>query len=301
VLRERLVPGGRGTCRTVWADQDQAALWSALEDLRSPSLFGGPQLLVVRHADAVADEAQERLIDTLQDLGGGTVVLVVRGADQRRRLFAACAKAGAAFVFSPLADEREAVGWVLRLARERGHEIAAGAAGELVDRVGFELGVLAGELDKLSLHVGPGARIERAHVEAMVAAVRTHQVQEFTDRLAARDVAGAARALRQLIAEGEPPIRLVAFVAANIRRALHVAELTDQGMGRDEIARALRISSWLVERSQRRGPSADLVQALFVLERVDVQLKSGGDAATVLDAALLEIAGATPTPQGAAC
>jgi len=293
VLRRRLLPEGRpGTWRTLWAGEDGDRLADALAELRSPPLFGGPQVLVVRHADELRDEEQEHVLRELDGLGaGGSLVLVVKGADLRRKLFTACQRAGASYGFPPLVDDRDAQPWVPRLARERGHEIAPAAVQELLDRCGPNLGVLAGELDKLSLHVGPGARIEPAHVRAMVSAGREHEARELTDRLARRDLPGAARLLRQLFAQGEPPIRLLAFLAGNLRRALHVAELAEQGLRPGEIAGRLGMSPGGVAFFTRRGRAADIERALLVLRRLDLELKSARDEEACFAAALLEIAG----------
>jgi DNA polymerase-3 subunit delta len=160
--------------------------------------------------------------------------------------------------------------------------------------------VLAGEIEKLSLHAGTGARLEPAHVRAIVTAARTHGVEELTDRLARHDLRGAARVLRQLLAEGEPPIRLVAFLAANLRRALHVAELAESGLGEGEIARRLGMPPWLVGRNLGRGRAADLVRALLVLRRLDLELKSARDDEAAFEAALLAIAGSASGPRRSA-
>ncbi|HZP40144.1 MAG TPA: DNA polymerase III subunit delta [Candidatus Binatia bacterium] len=292
MLRARLLPaGGPGTWHTVWADQDGERLGPALEDLASPPLFGGPQVLVVRRAEALGDEAQTAILDRLPTLGaGGSLVLVARTADQRRRLFAACLRSGAAYAFPAITDRRAAVPWVGRLARERGHEVAPAAAEELVDRTGPDLGAIASEVEKISLYAGPGKRIDASHVRAVVAAVRPHGVEELTDRLGRADLAGAAHVLRRLFAEGEPPIRVVAFLAANLRRALHVAELAEAGLDAEEIGRRLGMPGWLVAKQRGRGRARDLAHALVVLERLDLELKSSRPAAAVFEAALLEIA-----------
>jgi DNA polymerase III subunit delta len=300
ILRRRLLPDGRaGTWRVVWAEDAAERLPGALADLRSPSLFGGPEVLVVRHAEALRDDDQARVLAAIEEPGGGTVVLVARAADQRKRLVAACVKAGAAVAFPPLADPRTAAAWVVRLARERGHDVSAGAADELVERTGTDLGTLAGEVEKLALHVGDGTRIDESHVRTLVAPVRAHAVQELTDRLAARDTPGAARVLRRLLAEGEPPLRVLAFVATNLRRALHVAELAEAGLGADDVARRLGLPPWLVQKSRGRGRAAALARSLHVLRRLDLELKSARDAGAAFDLALLEIVQAPGTPSRA--
>lgn len=246
----------------------------------------------MRHADALGEGEQARVLDALPGLGtGGGLVLVARTADQRRRLFATCLRGGAALAFPALGDVRAAQAWVVRLAREAGHDVAPAAAAVLVDRAGLDLGVLAGEVEKLGLHAGAGARIEESHVRGLVAAVRAHAVEELTDRLAARDLGGAARVLREILDEGEPPVRVVAFLAANMRRSLHVVELEEQGLATDEIARRLGMPPWLVGKLRGRRRAADLERGLAVLRRLDLALKSSRATEAVFDAALLELAG----------
>jgi DNA polymerase III subunit delta len=249
---------------------------------------------VVRQADTLREEDQARLLAAIEEPpAAGCLVLVARAADQRRRLFAACLRGGAAHVFPALTDPRAVAPWVTRLAREAGSEIAAPAAAELIERSGTDLGVLGGEIEKLILVTEPGRRIELADVQRGVAPIRAHAVEEMTERLARRDLAGAALLLRRLLTEGEPPLRLVAFLAANLRRGLHVAELREAGLGDDAVAQELGMPPWLVARYRDRGPARDLTRALVVLRRLDLELKSTRPSEAAFDAALLEIAGAS--------
>jgi len=290
------VPTDRpGAWRSLWADEDAGRLPAAVADLATPLLFGGPGVLVVRRAEALDERGQEAVLAALPALGSGAHVVLVGGAvDLRRRLFAACARGGWVWVFPPL-DARggaEARDWIVRLARERGHEIAPAAVEELLERVGVGLGQLAGEIEKASLYAGAGARLDVAHVRAVVARVRGHAAEELSDRLARRDVAGSVRALRRLLAEGEAPLRIVAFLAANLRRALHVAELAEAGLPAEEIARRLGMPPWLVARNLGRGTAQNLADALRALRRLDQRLKASRPAAAVFEASVLELAGA---------
>jgi len=293
-LRARVVGSGRtDAVGVVWGDDPDERVSAALVDLASPSLFGGVSLLVVRRAEALVAAQEDEVLALLPRLGDGArLVLVAKALDQRRRLHTACAKDGAALGFPRLADLRAAGGWVTTLARERGHAIAAPAIEMLLARVGADCARLDDEIEKLALHVGPRATIEQHHVETLVAASRAHAIEELTDRLARHDAAGAIRTLRALVASGEPPIRILAFLAANLRRALHVAELTAMGLREEEIAGRLGMPGWLVARSARRGTPADLERALDVLLALDAALKSSRPEAAVFERSLLAIAGA---------
>jgi DNA polymerase-3 subunit delta len=250
-------------------------------------------VLVVRNAETLDDDAEARVLALLPALGaGGSLILVAKDAGKMRRLAAACAKAGAVVALPglPERDPRAAHPWVEWLARRAGVQIAPAAVSELCERCGGSLGVLASELEKLALHAGVGKRIDVAHVDAVVPATRMHEVYELTNKLAAGDKRGASAMLRRILAEGEPPVRLLAFLASNVRGALHVAELREQGLGNEEIGRRLGMPGWLVGKRQYRARARDLVQALWVLRRLDLELKSPAPPEAAFEAALLEIA-----------
>lgn len=301
LLRRRLAPRGRAdNLRTLWAEDGIERLQQALDDLGSPLLFGGTQVLVVRRVEALADGAQERLLAALPTLGDGSCLLLVgRSIDARKRLFAACIRSGDAHAFPAVADTRVARDIVVSFAREDGSLVAPAAVEALVERLGTDIGQLMGEIEKLSLHVG-GRRIEVEDVHSLVGQVRARAVEELTDRIARRDLGGAIGVLRGLLGAGEPALRIVAFLAANVRRALHVADLADAGLGREEIAQRLRMPGWLVAKSLGRGRAVDLIRTQRALHQVDLDLKRSRPADATLERMLLEItAGRISRPTGA--
>lgn len=271
----------------MWADGDAGLVPEALDDLASPALFGGPQVLVVRRAEALPARDDERLLaDAARVHAPACLVLVARGLEARRKLLAGFERAGGAFVFPRIADGRVLREWVVRLARELGHDVRPAAASLLVERTSLDLAGLASEVAKASLYAGPGVPIETGHVEATAVLGRAAAVEELSDRLARGDRAGAQRALHGLLVAGEPPIRIVAFLAANLRRALQVAELAGQGLDPDAIAARLGMPGWLVRRIQDARPAAQLERSLDTLRQLDLQLKRSRPIAAVFDAAL---------------
>jgi DNA polymerase-3 subunit delta len=277
----------------LWGDDDDGRIAAALADLGAPSLFGGSSVIIVRRAEALSAAQEDEVVAHLPRLGEtGRLVLVAKGLDQRRKLQAACAKAGAAIACARIGDHRTAATWVGTLARERGRAIGSAAVDRLLDRTGFDLGRIDDELEKLSLRAAQGAPIGVEDVETLVASTRGHAVEELTDRLARRDTAGAIRTLRGLVADGEPLLRVVAFVTSNLRRALHVSELLATGLHEDEVASRLGMPPWLVAKQARRGSPSALEAALAALADVDVALKSSRPEAATFEAALLAIGGA---------
>lgn len=285
-LRARLAGDGKpGAERLVWGD-DASGLFEALDDLGSPLLFGGPSILVVRRADALPKATEDELIDRLEGLGGsGRLILVARALDARRRLLGVCTKAGAAFGFPRVTDPAALKSWVVRAAGDAGCEIAGPAVERILERHSGDVGALMLEVDKVALVAGAGNRIERSHVDAVVTVARSDAVEELSNEIARGKQADAVRVLRGLLAAGEPPIRIVAFLASNVRRALHVAELRDAGLSDSAISDRLRMPAWLL-RKTRRARARDLEQHLEVLRQLDLDLKRSRPASASLEAAV---------------
>ncbi len=253
--------------------------------------------MVVRRAEALNAAQEERILGVLPALGpGGRLVLVAKALDQRRKLLMACAKDGAAVPCVRVTEAAIARRWLARLAKERGHELRPAAVDLLIERTGLDLAQLAGDLEKACLFAGAGVALDAPHVEQTVAATRAHAIDELTDRLSRGDLAGASRALRALLTEGEPPIKIAAFLASSLRRALHVAELADAGLDPDAIAGRIGMPPWMVRKNMGRATGPALEGALAALRRLDLELKSSRPAAAAFEAALFEIVAATRGP-----
>jgi len=69
-------------------------------------------------------------------------------------------------------EEGEAVRWVTEQATAQGAKIESDAARELVDALGGDMMMIAGELEKLLLYVGEKKRITLGDVETMVLAAK---------------------------------------------------------------------------------------------------------------------------------
>lgn len=283
MLRRRFE--AEGEWRVVWGDDDESRVADALASLASRGLFGGSTVLV-RRAEAMRAGVEALVEATVaEDRYEGRLVLAGGTLDRRRRWYATARPRATELVCLPVTDPRELRGWVERLAAERGVRLRDDAIAELLARCGPELALLDGELEKLAAADLPQP-VERDAVVRLVAGVRSHAIEELTDRLARGDRAGALRVLRHLLAGEEPPLRIIGFLAANVRRALHVAEELERGGSPDAIAARLGMPEWLVRRQLGRGPATRLERALEVLGELDLACKSSRPEAAMFEAAL---------------
>ena len=166
--------------------------------------------------------------------------------------------------------------WVVRRARAQGHRIAPEAARTLVESLGDDLRMLAGEIDKLGTYVGAGGEIRLEDVEALTPISRQAKVFDLTDALARRDTPAALRLLHELLANGESPLGIVALTAFQTRALMQVKLLTERGMGAYQIASAAGLAPFVVEKSlplARRFTFGQLEDAHRALLEIDVALK----------------------------
>jgi DNA polymerase-3 subunit delta len=286
--RAQVEAGGSTASGTVWGDDAQDVLLDSLATYATPTLFGGTALLVVRRAEALRGRAEEQVIDLAQRPPPmGHLVVLTTALDRRRKLFGALLKTRVVACDHP-ADGPEQARWLRVLATERGVRLASAAGEHLLQCHGGDLAVLASELDKVAAATA-GRTADRDTVRDLTVGSRTHRVDELTESLSRADHPGAVRALRGLLADGEPALKVLAFVAANVRRSLQVAELTEAGLTPDQIAARLRLPGWLVSRQRGRGSARVLEGMLHELADLDGLLKRSRPPLAVFEAALWRV------------
>jgi DNA polymerase-3 subunit delta len=198
------------------------------------------------------------------------------------------------FVFEP-PRQNEVATWVTRRATRHQARIESDAAQLLADLLGAELGKLDIALSKLAVYAGADTAITTEHVEALVAPTRVHSIFELTDAIGARDTAKASALLRNALEGGENALMVLGMIARQFRQLLGIKEMVGEGAGNGALASELGIRPFLIDalKSQaRRYSKHELTQALMVIQRADVSLKSSRLApAVTLDRLLVDVMG----------
>jgi DNA polymerase-3 subunit delta len=281
--------GGTAVAR-LRADEDRL-IARVEEALRTPSLFGGAASVVLNDVDALDEKTQEQVLELLESDAGGHLVMVGASPDMRRRLFASCTRKGWAFGFRRLPAARIPA-WLREEAAQRGHPIATEAVALLAELAGPDLRAATGEIEKLSLFVGEGQPIDATAVAAVVGPTRARSVFELGTMVQERQIGHALALVRRLLGQGEAPIAIAAFLAAQLRRMLVARSLIARRRGA-EVAGRLGVSPWVAERivgGARRYDGATLQRALARVAAVDVALKSTRASGPVLiETCLLEL------------
>jgi len=258
-------------------------------------MMASHRFVLVRHVDAMSAAEQEPLAAYLERPAESTcLVLTAEKLDGRGKLLKAAKKSGALVEIRPLK------GSALRQfaaseARARGHVLEADAGHALMDALGEDLATLDDSLERLSLYVGEGAPIDLPAVEACVTRVRVDTIWALVDAVSLRDGARAIGAASSLLADREPPLRILAMLARQLRMIARMREALAGGMRGAEAAKAAGAPPFKaaeLTEAAKRFNLATLGRAFETLAATDRLLKGSRQPPdAVLQQAILRLCG----------
>lgn len=259
--------------------------------------------MLVRGVGDLAAKAADRLRDALAEARraeggwpaeGTTVLLIAAGSDRRTAGLRILSETDQVEIRPPAG--RQVVGWVRERARAAGLDLAPDAAQALVDLVGEDLSRLAAEVEKASLYTGSDRRVSQEVVRALAGETRSRQYWELTQALEEARRADALRVASQLLASGDEPLILLAWITGYLRDLWRVLPGAVAGDLRDA-ARSLqrRRPDFAVERLAARARAVGirgLSRAAQQCFEVDQALKTGGgNPRALLTCLVAELAG----------
>lgn len=224
--------------RVTELDRDEVAALPA--EAASLSMTGGRR--VVRMREIGDTEAARAAVRQVLDGSASALVIIeapnLSNRSALRRVIEA-APQGAAIACYP--EEGRALEETVRQALTGGGVGAeAEALAWLVDHLGADRAATRQEIEKLTLYVGPGGRVDMDAAMACVGDLAGLSLDDALFAATAGDVAVADRALELAIAEGAAPVGVVRAALIHLQR-LHRARLdVDAGMPPAEAARTAR-------------------------------------------------------------
>jgi DNA polymerase-3 subunit delta len=243
---------------------------------RTLPMFGARRLVLVRNADAIGSAELELLGAYLQKPSPETLLVMVAEKLDGRSKFAKLARdAGAWFEAEP-PRQHEMAQLAEREAQARGHRISGEASAALADALGPDLSALDDALERLSLFVGAGRPIELEHVERCVAHARIESIWTLVDAVGQRDESKALAAASSLLGDREPPLKILALVARQLRSVAKMRDALKSGLGPQEAAQRAGVPPFKARelaQAVRRFDERTLVRAFALIAEADLALK----------------------------
>jgi DNA polymerase-3 subunit delta len=180
--------------------------------------------------------------------------------------------------------------WVVARGRELGVELDGDAARALVRQVGDRRQRLLRELEKLSLYVAPGERLDAGTVEELTAPSAARKAWSLADAVLAGEPAAATSLYLALRGQGERLPSLLYWMSQRIRTAHEIAVALDRGEPTAQIRRRLRMPTRAADAliaAARTSGAEKLRAALEQLADLELASRGGGAGAMGEDTAAL--------------
>lgn len=264
-----------------------------LDAARTLPMMAAQRLVLVRDLDGLAAAELDKLADYLETPSpSSSVVLLATKLDGRTRFAKRAAKLGVLFEAAPIRPA-ELRSFVTAEAERRKIRIAPDAASALLDAVGNDLPAIDDALERLSLYVGEGAAIDLDAVERCVVKVRVESIWALVDAVGLRDRRTALAATSSLLADREPPLRILAMVARQLRIVARMQSALADGAQPQDAARmagAPPFKARDLATAAKRFDARSLKHAFTVLAETDLALKGSRiPADVVLQTAILNL------------
>jgi DNA polymerase-3 subunit delta len=268
---------------TTRVDGNGTTLGHVLDMVDTVSLFGESRFVIVTDAPFFAKGAGdkndlERLLAYQQRQDGAScLILCAREFARTTKAARELVAAGAVFIFEPLkaAALHE---WLRERVNDSGKTASRAVLELLIERVGRDLRRLANELEKLGTYLGDKKELDESSV--MLATSRSIQGDIFalTDAVVYGRSPKALFLLKDLLAAGEPPLRILAMLVRQFRLLGVAHELLQNGCSPDEFSSRLGIHPYAAEKLAAQAFQVNqvkLYRAVELLLQADLDIKRG--------------------------
>ena len=270
------------------------AIVGDIADALAPSLFSEKRALIIRDLQDLPSEVQDEVTRYLDDVDPTmTVIFLHKGGVKGKALLDRIKKAKAEVITcDALKKESEKQEFVRHLFLDLGRKATPAAVAALVGAVGSDLRELSaacsqiasdtnGVIDEVMIDTYHQGRIEMTGFDV-------------ADATLDGNVSQALLALRSAIATGTDPVMVTSAIASALR-ALAKVSGTNRGAKSFELAGALGMAPWQIDKARRQlsGWSAGAIShAVAAIAQADAEVKGAAvDPIYALEQAVREIAG----------
>ena len=280
MLSAHILPQGYHDSDCIRVDGQAVPLEEVLGMADTVSLFGGSRLLIVNPApyfnkgQKVEDTVGKRLLsgDPNQN---ACIIFCAPEALTTLKIVKDLSALGALYRFEPL--KLAAIkSWLKDRAAGLDKTFAPGAMDLFLERTGSELRNIAMELNKLAAFTGSKREIDEQSIHAVTVRALHADIFALTDAAVLGNTPQAMTLLKDLLAAGEPALRILAMVGRQFRLLGEARDLITSG--ENNLVSALKLHPYAAERlalQARKTDEARIRRAVDLLVRCELDIKSG--------------------------
>lgn len=268
-------------------DMKEIPLSVAIEEALTIPFMGSQRMVIAKDAQFLTGKDQSKvehdvkaLENYLQNPVLETVFLIVapyEKLDERKKIVKLL-KSKAEVVEALPFSEQEMEKWLDGRVKKFNVEITKQGREQLVQLLGNNLVMIAGEIEKMALFVGEGGIIDEKVVLQLVAKTIEQDVFALVDHVIHRRKNEALQVFYDLIKQKEEPIKILALLARQFRILYQVKELSSRGYSQQNIATTIKLHPYVVKLATQQGKLFDERKLLLYIDELaetDYKIKTG--------------------------
>lgn len=277
------------------------AFGELIAELASASLFSSEKIIIFRRAQrslfvASYGEASSKKISPVQSLAeyiknptlSNFFIVEVEKINRQRIIGKAMSKA----VIIPcpvLSRQSDVIQWMKSEARAVNKELDSEAASILHRAYGSDLGILASEIDKLTLYIGSEHMITPVAVQEFLSGTVEFSIFELTNALERRDLAAALKYVRLICEQGSrdqsgkkqdglsSAHQSLALISSLLENLIHARAMIAEQLSVNEIIQELGVHPKRAESIIRTANNFTLEELQYALNTMALEMKSTHD------------------------
>jgi DNA polymerase III subunit delta len=254
----------------------------------SGSLFASQYLILAKDPSFLKKTPSDKEIklfkDILEAINANNHVLIIYcpngRPDMRKKIPALLKKAAQCTELSAFKDweQNKLIEWAQKRMTDVGKSLNYDAAQFLAESAGNSLSILSQTLKTLEVFAIEAQTLTITHVQELSGDEKCTAYQ-LTEAIKSGKHAETLRIARQLMQNGEEPVKLAGLIASSIRLYYQILLLNDAGESSASMAKKLGKNPYFIQKLlpdiKRRHNLTRLKDALFQLAKADYNLKTG--------------------------
>lgn len=204
-------------------------------------------------------------------------IFVEEEVDRRNKLFKLVNEKGRAVEFKTQ-NEQILRKWILGRVGKENKQITTAAMELFLEKTGTDMNNIATELEKLFCYTADRSEIHEGDVEAVVTKRMGNHIFDMISAIGQRQQARALNLYYELLAQKEPPMKILSLLARQFNSLLEIKELRKKGYDSHGIEKKMNIASFLVNKYAKQAAMfsvEELKQAVSDAAATDQNVKSG--------------------------
>ena len=272
-------------------DGEDVKLAAILDAVKAPPMMADYKLVEWHYPEFSSMKESERsdlemLLETRAEYGYTVIAFLVGedgidlGTPKKKSKFVTRFEKHIEFLRLDRSTDVQLAQWIRRHFEAAGVAFAQDVPTSLIFRSGHSMQQLKNEIDKLVAYAkANGISLSSREVELIATATTECDTFAFSNAILARDKQGALTALDDMKSRRVDPTVIIGMTAKVVCDLVNVAELVDDGVSLDDIAKALSMNAYklkLYAASAKKLGRARCEAMLAELARVDTSSKFGG-------------------------